>query len=101
MKLTLLRACLVLGVAFMFGAAYLPRSTAQVKGRFSHSSPKHQSKSCATCHTMPAANWLGARGFHDVAQFPGSCILFLLSHELGPGRQQTDILPWLPHKRCP
>ena len=76
MKLTLLRACLVLGVAFMFGAAYLPRSTAQVKGRFSHSSPKHQSKSCATCHTMPTANWVTARGFPDVAQFPGHASCF-------------------------
>jgi len=76
MKLTLLRAALVVAVAAIFAAAYLPTSTAQVRGRFSHTEPKHQTKTCAQCHAMPTPNWVAARGFPDVTTFPGHASCF-------------------------
>ena len=71
MKLTVVRLAFVASVAVGFIVAYLPSSSAQVKGRFSHTEPKHQTKSCASCHMMPTANALTVRGLPDVAQFPG------------------------------
>jgi hypothetical protein len=63
---------LVIGlVAVIFAVGLLPRSAAQNRDRFSHSTPAHQKKSCASCHNMPTANWVSARGFPDVADFPG------------------------------
>ena len=76
MKLTALRLGLVAAVVVGFAAAYLPTSIAQVKGRFSHTEPKHQTKSCAGCHMMPTSNWVAARSFPDVAQFPGHASCF-------------------------
>lgn len=77
MKLTLARLSLVIiAVAAAFAAVYLPTSTAQVRGRFSHTEPKHKAKSCDSCHLMPTANWVQARGFPDVAQFPGHASCF-------------------------
>src|SRR5437763_14354540 len=76
MKLTAARLALVAVVAVGFVIAYLPTSRAQVKGRFSHAEPKHQTKTCAQCHLMPPANWVTARGFPDVAQFPGHASCF-------------------------
>lgn len=63
-----IRLAVVLAVLAGCSALYLP-SLAQ-KGPFQHSTKKHQSTSCSTCHTMPTANWPAARGFPDVAQFP-------------------------------
>ena len=76
MKLTAIRLPLVFAVAVGFIAAYLPTSMAQVRGHFSHTEPKHQTKSCDSCHLMPTSNWVAARGFPDVAQFPGHASCF-------------------------
>ncbi|HEV7699419.1 MAG TPA: hypothetical protein VGO43_04255 [Pyrinomonadaceae bacterium] len=65
------RLGLVVAVVAAFCVAYIPRSTAQNRDRFSHSTPGHQKKSCNSCHSNPTPNWVSARGFPDVAQFPG------------------------------
>jgi Class III cytochrome C family len=38
--------------------------------KFSHATKQHQA-ACKTCHQAPTANWQKARGFPDVADFPG------------------------------
>lgn len=38
--------------------------------KFSHETRQHQ-EACQTCHTVPSTNWLTARGFPDIADFPG------------------------------
>ena len=50
---------------------FLPHSAAQQRDRFSHASAAHKKLNCASCHKIPTGNWLTARGFPDVAQFPG------------------------------
>jgi hypothetical protein len=53
-------------------ASLLPHSLAQQqRDRFSHSSAAHKKLNCASCHKVPTSNWVAARGFPDVAQFPG------------------------------
>ena len=49
-----------------------PRSRAATVdySRFSHATRKHQG-ACNTCHKVPTDNWKKARGFPDVADFPG------------------------------
>jgi hypothetical protein len=43
--------------------------------RFSHRSRSHQ-QACASCHEAPTSNWRTARGFPDIADYPGheSCV---------------------------
>ena len=55
----------------IFAASFLPRSSAQQRDRFSHASASHKKLECASCHKMPTSNWVAARGYPDVAQFPG------------------------------
>lgn len=38
--------------------------------KFSHATQKHQG-ACNTCHEVPTGNWKKARGFPDVADYPG------------------------------
>lgn len=47
------------------------RADAQSRDRFSHATAAHKKKDCASCHAMPTANWERARGYPDVADFPG------------------------------
>jgi nitrate/TMAO reductase-like tetraheme cytochrome c subunit len=49
---------------------------AQNRDRFSHATGAHKRLDCGSCHKMPTANWVSARGYPDVADFPGhaSCI---------------------------
>lgn len=58
-------------IAILFAANFLPRSTAQQRDRFSHATATHKKQDCAACHKIPTSNWVAARGFPDVAQFPG------------------------------
>jgi hypothetical protein len=67
MKKIIFTIVVVLSVEIIFAAD----SRAQNRDRFSHSTAAHKRKSCASCHTMPTANWERARGFPDVADFPG------------------------------
>ena len=62
---------LVILAAAAFAANFLPRSAAQNRDRFSHASAAHKKLECSSCHKLPTANWVAARGFPDVAQFPG------------------------------
>ena len=67
------RSTIVLTIlaAIILAASFLPRSSAQNRDRFSHSSASHKKLQCASCHKIPTGNWVAARGFPDVAQFPG------------------------------
>jgi hypothetical protein len=58
-------------IAAAIAANFLPRSAAQQRDRFSHASAAHKKLDCSSCHKVPTSNWLPARGFPDVAQFPG------------------------------
>ncbi|MEO8650428.1 MAG: cytochrome c3 family protein [Acidobacteriota bacterium] len=72
-----LRAFLVVAVAVFFAAAFLDASRAQRRrGEFSHGTAAHKKINCSSCHKNPTANWATARGYPDVADFPGhaSCI---------------------------
>lgn len=62
---------LTLVVAVIMAASLLPRSSAQNRDRFTHSSAAHKKLDCASCHKVPTGNWVAARGYPDVAQFPG------------------------------
>lgn len=68
-----IRSVIVITVFFAAAIAvnFLPRSAAQQRDRFSHSTTAHKKQDCASCHKIPTSNWLSARGFPDVAQFPG------------------------------
>jgi hypothetical protein len=66
-----LRILFIAAVAFVFVISFLPSSSAQNRDRFSHATAAHKRKDCASCHNMPTGNWVSARGFPDVADFPG------------------------------
>ncbi|MGB7210135.1 MAG: hypothetical protein WBD27_15875 [Pyrinomonadaceae bacterium] len=71
------RIILILLVATIFGASFHNVSTAQRrKDSFLHASKSHVKINCASCHKNPTANWVTARGYPDVADYPGhaSCI---------------------------
>ncbi len=46
------------------------------RSEFHHSTAGHKKLDCASCHKTPTANWEKARGFPDVADYPGhaSCV---------------------------
>lgn len=64
-------------VLLVVGAGFWNVSSAQ-RGRdtFSHSSASHRRLDCGSCHRNPTPNWPRARGYPDVADYPGhsSCI---------------------------
>lgn len=67
------------GAAVMFAVLCDSASTSQAQRRdkgFSHASASHKKIDCASCHKVPTGNWVAARGYPDVADFPGhaSCI---------------------------
>ena len=61
---------LVFGVAAIAVPGFLLPSSAQQRDRFSHATTAHKKLDCASCHKIPTTNWVAARGFPDVAQFP-------------------------------
>ncbi len=67
------RSATIFAIIFgvVFAANFLPRSSAQQRDRFSHATASHKKIECASCHKMPTSNWVAARGYPDVAQFPG------------------------------
>jgi len=68
------RSAIVLTIflAAVAAVSFLPHSFAQKqRDRFSHASASHKKLDCASCHKVPTSNWVAARGFPDVAQFPG------------------------------
>lgn len=71
----LFRLFLIVAVAVIFAAGFWGKSAAQ-RRNFQHSTPAHKKESCNTCHKIPTANWVAARGFPDVADFPGHVACF-------------------------
>ena len=61
---------IVVLTAAVLAATLLPRSSAQSRDRFTHASASHKKLDCSSCHKIPTTNWVAARGFPDVAQFP-------------------------------
>ena len=61
----------IIAAAFVTAGSFMARSAAQNRDRFSHATTAHKKLDCASCHKMPTSNWVAARGFPDVAQFPG------------------------------
>jgi hypothetical protein len=68
-----LRFAIVLAMLFaaVIAVFFQPPSAAQQRDRFSHATAAHKKLNCASCHKVPTSNWVAARGFPDVAQFPG------------------------------
>ncbi len=63
--------------AFLIAASFWFETSAQ-KGSddFSHKTASHKKIACNSCHQTPTANWSSARGFPDIADYPGhaSCV---------------------------
>ncbi|MFN6963469.1 MAG: cytochrome c3 family protein [Pyrinomonadaceae bacterium] len=71
------RIAVIVMTAVVFAAGLLDRSSAQQRrGGFDHATAAHKKQSCNSCHKVPTPNWSTARGFPDVADFPGhaSCV---------------------------
>lgn len=62
--------------ALLFAGGFLSESIAQKKDRFSHATAAHKKLDCGSCHKNPTANWVTARGYPDVADFPGHVACF-------------------------
>lgn len=79
---TSIRIILIVAAAVIFGASFLPVSTAERRlGPFSHNTKAHKEgkfKDCSSCHTMPTKNWATARQapYPDVATFPSHVSCF-------------------------
>ena len=58
-------------VAIIFAVSLQFESAAQKREAFSHNTAAHKKKDCSSCHSMPTGNWVAARGYPDVAKFPG------------------------------
>lgn len=68
----------VIVIAAVAGASglLLSASAQKSKDKFFHSTAAHKKINCAACHQNPTGNWEAARGFPDVADYPGhaSCV---------------------------
>lgn len=51
-------------------------SSAQNRDSFRHSTASHKRLDCSSCHKVPTGNWVAARGFPDVSDFPGHASCF-------------------------
>lgn len=75
-----IRILLILLVAglFAFGVAGFrqPAAASRERDNFLHSSNTHRRLDCSSCHKNPTSNWTSARGYPDVADYPGhaSCV---------------------------
>ncbi len=75
---TLLFISIACAAAAIWSVTQTEIAVAQRKGAFDHNIAKHQPKvvghpdqvDCASCHKLPTSNWLTARKFPDVADFP-------------------------------
>jgi hypothetical protein len=66
----------VLIAAIIFAGVFSHVSSAARRDAFEHRTAAHRKINCSSCHKLPTGNWVGARGYPDVADFPGhaSCI---------------------------
>ncbi|MFN2501827.1 MAG: hypothetical protein ABR530_07445, partial [Pyrinomonadaceae bacterium] len=67
---SLVRSLILLSLAIMLAGTFQLNSSAQRRDSFSHNTAAHK-KTCSSCHSMPTGNWVAARGYPDVAKFPG------------------------------
>ena len=67
---------LALCMVALFAILLAGELSAQKRDSFLHSTSAHKKLDCSSCHKNPTPNWVAARGFPDVADFPGhaSCI---------------------------
>lgn len=72
MKFALRQLLVVLAGIVMAGLIVAQRG----RDQFSHATADHKKLECSSCHKNPTPNWATARGFPDVADFPGhaSCV---------------------------
>lgn len=77
MKKTRIKILFVALVALVCAASFWNTVSAQ-KGSdsFSHKTSSHRKIACNSCHKNPTSNWSSARGYPDIADYPGhaSCI---------------------------
>ncbi len=62
-------ARLILAIATIFIASCT--TVLAQRDLFNHATAAHKKTSCNSCHKLPTANWVGASGFPDVADYPG------------------------------
>lgn len=58
-------------VAVVAAVINASRSSAQARDGFPHGTASHKKVNCASCHKIPTGNWISARGYPDVADYPG------------------------------
>lgn len=71
----LFRLFLIVAVGAGF-AVFWGRSEAQSRDNFLHNSKSHKKLECSSCHKVPTRNWISARGYPDVADYPGHAACF-------------------------
>jgi hypothetical protein len=67
------RVGVILFLAIAVAATFItaPRLSAQGRDGFPHGTAAHKKVNCNSCHKLPTANWTSARGYPDVADYPG------------------------------
>lgn len=70
MKNLLRFAFIAIAAAVFVGSLMHVTSAQKSRDRFSHNTAAHKKKSCNSCHSNPTSNWVTARGYPDVADFP-------------------------------
>lgn len=76
MKTSVRFIAIVLTAAF-FGGGIWWGASAQKRGElFQHATAAHKKLNCNSCHKIPTGNSVAARGFPDVADFPGHAACF-------------------------
>src|SRR6187399_3136102 len=70
------RIAFVVAVAALIAGSLLMTTTSAQKKGFSHATAAHKKLDCGSCHKNPTANWVTARGYPDVADFPGHVACF-------------------------
>lgn len=64
-------------IALICAASFWNTTSAQrSRDSFSHKTTSHRKIACNSCHKNPTSNWTSARGYPDVADYPGhsSCV---------------------------
>jgi len=71
-----IRIFLIVITAVIFAASFWASSSAQRRDNFSHATAAHKKLNCNSCHKIPTGNWVSARGYPDVADYPGHVACF-------------------------
>lgn len=74
---TPIRIVAVIATAVTLAAGFWWRAAAQRRGEvFQHATAAHKKLSCNSCHKIPTGNSVAARGYPDVADYPGHAACF-------------------------